>query len=125
MLSLAAFRYRNVLTLVGGPIANGGFNQNNLNGTLVARGLGDITPSMLVILRKTPGGGQVPIRVNLNEAIRDPRQRILVQPGDLLVLQQTPGEAVARYLIGIFNFGANWQVWSRRDASGAASVSLP
>jgi hypothetical protein len=40
----------------------------------------------------------VPIRVDLRKALRDPRERILVQPGDMLILQEKPCEAVARYL---------------------------
>lgn len=116
------------MALVGGPIANGGFNQNNLSGTIVASGVSDITPSMLVILRKTPGGGQIPIRVDLNEAIRDPRHRILVQPGDLLVLQQTPGEAVARYITGKigFSYSKAWGIVHGNTATSASgSGSFP
>jgi protein involved in polysaccharide export with SLBB domain len=46
-----------------------------------------VPPGMLYILRKTPCNGQVAIEVNLTKAINDPRQRPLVQPGDILILQ--------------------------------------
>ena len=45
------------------------------------------------------------IRVDLNEAVRDPRQNILVQDGDVLILQETPDEAITQpgnlWLLGL------------------------
>ena len=79
----------------------------------------------MVILRKMPGGGQVPIRVDLNRAIRNPRERVLIQPGDVILLQQTPSEAITRYMLGIFKFQINWQVFTHNDAQGQASVTAP
>ena len=79
-----------------GPFINGNVNQNNLSGSVVQSGLGFPSPSLLTILRKTPGGGQIPIKVSLNEALRDPRRRVLVQPGDIIILQETLDETIAR-----------------------------
>jgi protein involved in polysaccharide export with SLBB domain len=112
---------------VQGPIASGGLQTNNfvLASSLVGQGIGGPSPSLVVILRQMPGGGQVPIRVDLNRAIRNPRERVLIQPGDVILLQQTPGEAVARYLVGIFNFQINWQVFTRGEAQSSASVAVP
>ena len=42
--------------------------------------------------------------MDLNRAFRDPRERILIQPGDIIVLQETPGEAFARYFTQTFRF---------------------
>jgi hypothetical protein len=86
------------LAIVGSPIVNGGFNANNLNGNLVQTGIGFPSPSQVTVLRRTPDGGQIPILVSLNLALRDPRERILVQPGDFILLQQTFGEALAQYI---------------------------
>ncbi len=109
------------MAMVNGPIANGGFNQNNLTGTIVASGISDITPSMLVILRRR-GSGQIPIRIDLNDALRDPRHRVLIQSGDLLVLQQTPGEAMTRYLTGIFDVAfAVARPFTRGNTSGTVT----
>jgi protein involved in polysaccharide export with SLBB domain len=112
---------------VQGPIASGGLQTNNfvLAGSLVAGGIGGPSPSLVVILRKTPSGAQIPIRVDLNRAIRNPRERVIIQPGDVILLQQTPSEAVTRYLLGIFKFQINWQVFTRGDAQGEANVSGP
>lgn len=114
------------VALVGGTLFNGGFSgYANWQGQVVAGGMGDITPSKLLVIRKLPDGRQVPIYVDLNLALRDPRYRILVQPGDFLILQQTPGEAIGRYLTRVFNFTTFWQVWTRQDASGEAVLSVP
>ena len=43
-------------------------------------------PSRAIVVRRTPGG-QVPIRVDLDEAVTDPAQRILIQPDDLILVE--------------------------------------
>lgn len=95
---------------VGGPMLNGGFGGANLNGNIVGNGLGNPSPSLLTVLRQAPNGTQVPIRIDLNEALRDPRENIIVQNGDFLILQETPGEALARYFTRIFNFSGSSSV---------------
>ena len=110
---------------VRGPLVNGAFGGSNLSGALIARGVGNPNPSLLTVLRKTPGGGEVPIRVDLNRALCDARERILIQPGDVLILQETPGEAIARYFTEQFNFTAIWRVFTRRDAQGTATIMTP
>jgi protein involved in polysaccharide export with SLBB domain len=87
-----------------GPVANGGLNQSNLSGTIISQGIGAPSPSQLTVLRKAPGNRQISIRVDLNRAMQDPRERILVQPGDVLVLQETLGESMTRYLITTLRF---------------------
>jgi hypothetical protein len=42
--------------------------------------------------------------VDLNQAFRDSRERILIQPGDFIVLQERPGEALTRYFTQSFRF---------------------
>src|SRR5262249_44809314 len=85
------------LALVGGPILNGGLNSNNLSGQLVASGIGFPSPSQVTILRRLKSGAQIPIIVSLNRAVKDPRERIAIRPGDFVLLQQTPGEALGQY----------------------------
>lgn len=113
------------ISRVSGTIANGGFDTHSIFLTSVPPGIGGPSPSMAIVLRRTPDGGQVPIRVNLNRALRDPRERILIQPGDVVLLQQTPGEAVVRYAGDMFNFFIDWRVWMRRDSAGIATMALP
>jgi protein involved in polysaccharide export with SLBB domain len=87
-----------------GPLFNGGVNFNNLNGQIFASGLGQPSPSLLTIIRKTPKGGQITIRVDLNRAAQDRRERVLVQPGDFLILQESLGESFTRYMTQTFRF---------------------
>jgi hypothetical protein len=61
----------------------------------------------------------------LNRALRDPRERILVQPGDVLILQEMSGEAVARYFSEVFNNTIFWRFIDRGDVSGVATLSTP
>ena len=108
-----------------GPLLNGGLNASNLNGAVIQAGVGNPSPSLLSVLRETPGGGQVTIRVDLNEAVRDPRENLLVQAGDVLIMQETPDEAVTRYFTQVFQINLFTRFLNRTDAQGSASVVLP
>jgi protein involved in polysaccharide export with SLBB domain len=111
---------------VRGPLINGSFGGSNLSGDLVKPGIGNPSATLLVVLRKIPGGGQVPIRVDIARALRDPNERILVQAGDVLILQEKPGEAFARYFSQSFlNFDIFWQVFRGDHATGVLDVSAP
>lgn len=57
-----------------------------------------ISASQAVILRKMPNGSQVPIKVDLYRALRHPDERVLMQPGDYLMLQYTPWEACGAFI---------------------------
>jgi hypothetical protein len=113
------------VTRVQGSLLNGAFAGNNLSGVLVQPGLGNPSPSLLTVLRRTPGGGQVPIRVDLNTAMRDTRERIPVRPGDVLILQETPGESVARYLSQVFSFSYATRVISSENTAATAALAVP
>ncbi|HLJ96154.1 MAG TPA: polysaccharide biosynthesis/export family protein [Gemmataceae bacterium] len=113
------------ITLVGGPVVSGGLNPINLAGTFVVNGIGFPSPSLVSIVRRTPGGGQVAIRVDLNRALRDPRERILIQPRDVLVLQETPTEAFSRYFTTVFKFTFNWLAIHGPHESGSTNVVVP
>ena len=86
---------------------------------------GNPSPSLVTVLRKTPGGGQVPIRVNLNQAMRDPRENILIMPGDMLLLQETPSEAVTRYITNVFSLDFVGEILNRGSAASTATVVVP
>lgn len=109
-----------------GPLVNGAFNQNNqFSSQLLTSGLGFPSPSLVTILRKTSVHRQMVIRVDLNRALRDPRERVIIQPGDVIILQEKPSEAVVRYVTSVlrFNFIATWLRQS--DAAGTATVTVP
>lgn len=109
-----------------GPLVNGGINSSNLNGNIVGAGTGNPSPSQLTVLRQLPNGQQVNIHVNLNEALRDPRQNLLVQSEDILLLQENRDEAFTRYFYNsVFRFDSFFRLLNRRDAQASASFVLP
>ncbi len=114
------------VSLVKGPLVNASFSGSSLFGSLVPAGLGQPSASLLVVLRRTEGGGQVPIRIDLNRALRDPRERIIVRPGDVLILQEAPGEAIARYATQTFsNFNILWQPIHTRFVRSVLDIAAP
>jgi protein involved in polysaccharide export with SLBB domain len=94
----------NAVLRIGGPLLISGINTANIAGTFVVPGLGLPRPTLVNIIRPTPCGKQVVIRVDLDRAMREPRERILIQPNDLLVLQERPQEAFGRYMYEILAF---------------------
>ncbi len=57
-----------------------------------------VSASDVVILRQMPNGSQIPIKLDLNKAMRDPKYRIRIQAGDYIVLQYKPMEAVFAFI---------------------------
>ena len=109
----------------GGPLVNGGFGGGNFQGTIITNEVSSTNPSLLTVLRKGPNNRRIPIRVDLNEALRDPREDILIQDGDTLLLQQTTGEAFARYFMDHLNITGSGQIFQRGDASGFGTIRIP
>jgi protein involved in polysaccharide export with SLBB domain len=84
---------------VRGPMMNGNFSTSNLAGTMILYGLGQPSATQLSVVRRMPDGcGQITIRVDLNRALKDTRERLLVQAGDFLILQESPEQGIVRYL---------------------------
>jgi protein involved in polysaccharide export with SLBB domain len=118
-------RVVDAVALAGGPLVNGGINQNNLSGNLIASGLGSPSPSLVSVLRRTKFGGQINIRVDLNRALRDQRENILIQPGDVIILQETVGESLTRYLTTVFRFEYLATLIRQRDFVGTSTGTFP
>jgi hypothetical protein len=57
-----------------------------------------ISPSNVIVIRKLPEGGEVPIKIDLYKARSDLSERLIVQPGDYIYLQYTPLEAVGAFI---------------------------
>ena len=111
---------------VHGSLINGAFSVDQLAGNLIAPGLGGPSPTLLTVLRRAPDGSQVPIYVDLDRALRDSRERILVRPGDVLILQEKPSEALARYVSQtFFNFNLAWSVIHQGNATGVINAAAP
>ncbi len=54
--------------------------------------------SKVIILRKTPEGCEIKIKIDLYDLMNDPSQRIIIRPGDYILLQYTRFEAVAAFV---------------------------
>jgi protein involved in polysaccharide export with SLBB domain len=114
------------VALVRGSLINGAFGGSNLSGNLIQPGLGGPSPTSLVVVRKTPGGGQVKVLVDLQKALNDSRERIKVQKGDLLVLQEMPEEALARWVTQtFFNFNFTWEPIRGKHVQSVLDVAAP
>ena len=87
-------------------------------------GIGQPSPSLCTVLRQLPDQRQIPIRVDLNRAFQDPRERILILPGDVIVLQERPGEAIGRYLTQVFRFNSLLPIFGGGSATGAFNGNL-
>jgi protein involved in polysaccharide export with SLBB domain len=110
---------------VGGPLVNGGINSNNLSGEIVSPGLGGPSPALVTVLRRDPSGQQVEIMVDLNRALRDPRESVLVRSGDVLILQESKQQALARYFSQVLNFSFFSDVIRTSRSTGTAAISVP
>ncbi|MBS0266041.1 MAG: polysaccharide biosynthesis/export family protein [Planctomycetes bacterium] len=109
----------------GGPLVNGGLNSSNLSGQIVAHGIGNPSPSLLAIIRTMPDGRKVTIRVDLYRALKDDRENLLVQAGDVLILQETPGEAFARFTTNVLTLNFVADLFTRGSGNGTATATLP
>lgn len=85
------------IALARGPLLNGGQSGQNNGGIAVSPGMGSPNPTSLTIVRRWPEGKSIIIRVDVAKAFRDPRERVLIKPGDFLILQETFGESLTRY----------------------------
>jgi protein involved in polysaccharide export with SLBB domain len=110
------------ITQVRGPLINGSFNQNAFVASAVNTGIGNPNASLVTVVRRLPNQQQIRIRVDLNEAFRDLRENIIIQPGDIVVLQERPGESLARYFTQTFRLTTSWlSIRSDRVAQTAIS----
>ncbi len=113
------------IALVGGPLVNGGFTQNAFIAQSFASGLGTPSPVLCTVLRKLPDGRQIPIRVDLSRALKDPRERIRILPDDFVVMQEKPGDAITRYMTQNFRFGTNVDSIRGENITQTITSTLP
>ena len=58
--------------------------------------------SDVIIVRELPCGNSIAMRVDLNKALQDPSQRILIKPNDVVILQYKVSEEIGNVLINMF-----------------------
>ncbi len=67
-------------------------------------GVGNIIPpTRVIVIRKLPNGQQIQIRVDLNEAKKNPKERLRVMAGDFIMMYYKPGEMVGNAALNFFN----------------------
>lgn len=90
------------LALAGSGVASErGGGGGGMGGGLI-QGIGGASPTQLYVIRKMACGRTFNISVDLQQALNDSHQNILVQPGDTLVLRFKPHEEVANFALGTF-----------------------
>ncbi len=65
-------------------------------------------PSEAIVIRELPCGSQISIKVNLNRALQNPGERILIQPKDVIVLRYTLEEEVGNVFLSLIQFNFLW-----------------
>jgi hypothetical protein len=113
------------IAVVRGPLLNGAFSGNNLQGSVVNTGLGVPNPSRVTILRRTAGGSEIRLKVDLNLAFRDIRQRPLIQSGDIIVLQQSPAEAFVSYVTQVLKIDTIIHAISSKTVTQDVTTVVP
>jgi protein involved in polysaccharide export with SLBB domain len=92
------------IALANGSVA-GPAGQNAATVLNVRSGPGNIVPpTRVIILRTLPDGEQVKIRVDLNCAMNNPKERVRILPGDVVMLNYKPHEVVQNTLLNLVNF---------------------
>lgn len=113
------------IALVRGTLVNGGQTTNNFTGQLQSGGVGFPNPSLVTVIRYLPNKQQVTIRVNLNKALQDPRERLLIKPNDIIIMQNTIGEAIAQYFTSsFFNFNLV-SIFQAGGTTGTTTINTP
>ncbi|WP_145197178.1 polysaccharide biosynthesis/export family protein [Thalassoglobus polymorphus] len=91
------------ISIAEGRNSGGGGNSRSIGGVSALNRDVSIGASRVIILRTLPTGQRITVEVDLHKAMRYQEENILVQPGDILMLQYTAGEAIAaftqRYLL--------------------------
>ena len=83
---------------VAGPVAGAS------SGTLYRGTVGQIIPpTRVIIVRTLPTGGQIKIDVDIRAALDDPRERVIIQQGDLVLLKYRPLELLGNIALNIIN----------------------
>ena len=74
----------------------------------LAGSYGSILPPTRVIALRTVGCRQIPIHVDLKQALVDPKERILIEPNDFILLQYTKSELIGNVLLNNIRFSLSY-----------------
>lgn len=95
------------IAIAGGPLGSTGAvlsqQQRGFGGGGNRNG-GPLPPSRAIVVRKLCDGSQIPIKVDLNRALTDSSQRILIQPDDMIIVRYTCAEEVINTALSLLQF---------------------
>jgi protein involved in polysaccharide export with SLBB domain len=89
---------------VGGPAGGPGASALNFKGIYNPGNI--IPPTRVIIMRTLPNGEQIQIRVDLKRAKLDQRERIIIAPGDVVMLYFKPGEVAGNWATNFATYNA-------------------
>ncbi|MBX3438777.1 MAG: polysaccharide biosynthesis/export family protein [Planctomycetaceae bacterium] len=99
------------IAIAGGPVGSSGavLSQSMARGGGRSVGggggsSGPLPPTDVIVVRKLCDGSQVPIRIDLKRVFDDPRQRILIQPEDVVILRYKCAEEIANTALSLIQF---------------------
>ena len=118
-------RITDAIAQIRGPLLNGGFSQTAFVATSTNSGIGNPNPTLVVVMRRTTNNKFIPIRVELNRAVRDLRENILILPGDTIYLQERPGEALVRYLTQRISITTNFTPIRTSNVQQTVGTTFP
>lgn len=105
------------IAIAGGPLGSIGTGIGGLGGNQGGGGgrggTGYCQPSEVIIVRELPCGDQISIKVNLNSAIADQSERVLIKPGDVVMLRYTILEEMGNLVLNLFQ--VNYLLGSGRN----------
>ncbi len=99
------------IAIAGGPLGNSGTGVGSIGQP--NRGSGrnstNCQPSQAFIVREMPCGNSITMKVDLNRALQNRGERVMIQPGDVIVLRYTLTEEISNALLNLvqFNFLLN------------------
>jgi len=89
------------IAMAGGSIASGA--GANIQGGAIRGGVGSIFPPTRVVVIRTVNGQMVPIKLSLKTAVLNPRERVLIQPNDFVLLEYTEFELIMNIMLNNVN----------------------
>jgi len=94
------------IAMAGGPIGNIGTGIGGIGGAAGAAGgrNGYCQPSEVILIRDLPCDNQIAIKIDLNRAIADKSERVLVKPGDVIQLRYTVLEEFGNLALNLLQF---------------------
>ncbi len=92
------------IATAGGTVgASAGASQSNMNGRV-----GSLLPASRILVLREVNGRQYAIQIRQKEMLRDPTQRILIEPNDVILVEYTPFELWFNMLYNTINFSIRY-----------------